>query len=99
MLLAVAIGLPTPFTAVMILWANLIVDVPPAMALGIDPAEPDVLSRKPRHPKAGVFNWKSIGVVLYQGFIMAGLTLGLYAIAIYVESYDEVSNDIHLCSS
>ena len=103
MLIAVAVGLPTPFTAVMILWANLIstfihshffltfqVDVPPALALGVDPAEEDVIERKPRDPKQGIFTWKTILLVLFQGFLMAGLTLGLYASALYLEGYSTV---------
>jgi len=87
MLFAVSAGLPTPFTAVMILWANLIIDVPPALALGIDPPEPDILKRPPRNPRTGIFTWKTVLVVLFQGFTMAGLTLGIYALAIYVEDY------------
>ena len=48
MLIAVIAGLPMPFTPMMILWANLIADIPPALALGIDIESSDILSRKPR---------------------------------------------------
>ena len=85
MLFAVSVGLPAPFTAVMILWANLIIDIPPALALGVDPPEQDILNRPPRNPHTGIFTWTTVAVVLFQGFTMAGLTLGIYYIAIYVE--------------
>ena len=38
-----------------------------ALALGVDPAVPDVLERLPRDPKAGVFNLWTGSIVLYQG--------------------------------
>jgi P-type Ca2+ transporter type 2C len=71
MLMAVVIGLPVPFTPVMILWANLIADVPPALALGsTDPPQSDILSRKPRDPKVGIFRWKIAVMLLCFGMSM-----------------------------
>jgi len=92
MLIAISAGLPAPFTPVMILWANLICDIPPALALGIDPAEKNVLRRKPRDPRIGIFSWKSGLLVLVHGFSMAAITLGLFAFGIYVRDYP-VSKD------
>jgi len=88
MLIAISIGLPAPFTPIMILWANLVVDIPPSLALGIDPADPDVLKRKPRDPKQGLFTWKSALLIMVHGFSMAGITLGLFSYAIYVKGYE-----------
>lgn len=51
----------------MILWANLIADLPPALALGADPPAPDVLKRKPRDPNVGIFTWKTILIIIFQG--------------------------------
>jgi Ca2+-transporting ATPase len=42
-LLAQVVGLPAPFTAIQILWVNLIMDGPPELALGVDPPDPDVM--------------------------------------------------------
>ena len=44
------VGLPVPFTALQVLWVNLIMDGPPAMALGVDPPARDTMSRAPRDP-------------------------------------------------
>jgi len=49
------IGLPLPLVAVQLLWVNLVTDGLPALALGVDPADPDIMDRPPRDPKESVF--------------------------------------------
>ena len=78
----------------MILWANLIADIPPALALGIDNESIDIMARKPRNPKTGVFTKKSAFVILYNGLSMAVIALVVYIIAIYPENY-EVDDSLH----
>lgn len=53
---ASAMGLPSPLTAVQILYINLVTDGLPAMALSVEPPENDLMRRSPRDPDAGVFN-------------------------------------------
>ena len=66
-------GLFLPLLAVQLLWINLITDGPPALALGIDPKEPDVMERPPRQRGTGVLttaDWlrlAGIGVVMMIG--------------------------------
>ena len=55
MLFAMLLALPLPMVPIQILWVNLVTDGLPAMALGLDKAEGDVMKRTPRHPKEGVF--------------------------------------------
>jgi Ca2+-transporting ATPase len=45
-----AAGLPMPLEPLQILWLNLVTDTAPALALAVEPAEPDILRRRPRHP-------------------------------------------------
>ena len=75
MLFAMLLGLPLPLVPIQILWVNLVTDGLPAMALGLDQAEGDVMKRKPRHPKEGVFarglGWK----VISRGFLIGVATL------------------------
>ena len=75
MLFAMIIGLPLPLTAIQILWVNLVTDGLPAMALGLDKPEGDLMSRTPRNPKEGVFarglGWK----IISRGFLIGGATL------------------------
>ncbi|MEH6940513.1 cation-translocating P-type ATPase [Bacillus sp. JJ722] len=75
MLFAMLLALPLPLTAIQILWVNLVTDGLPAMALGLDKAEDNVMKRKPRNPKEGVFSrglgWK----IISRGFLIGGATL------------------------
>ncbi|MBD8068357.1 calcium-translocating P-type ATPase, SERCA-type [Bacillus sp. PS06] len=75
MLFAMILGLPLPLVPIQILWVNLVTDGLPAMALGLDQAEGDVMKRKPRSPREGVFarglGWK----VISRGFLIGIATL------------------------
>lgn len=75
MFLAVLGGLPLPLVPIQILWVNLVTDGLPAMALGVDPADRDIMSRPPRHPQESIFahglGWK----IIYSGTIIAFGTL------------------------
>lgn len=53
--LAFFLGLPRPLIALQILWVNLTTDGLPALALGVDPKDPDVMHRPPRLPEQGIF--------------------------------------------
>lgn len=56
MFLAALAGLPLPLLPIQILWVNLVTDGLPAMALGVDNNDPDIMSRQPRSPKESVFS-------------------------------------------
>ncbi|ASN05822.1 calcium-translocating P-type ATPase, SERCA-type [Virgibacillus necropolis] len=72
MLFAVLLGLPLPLVPVQILWVNLVTDGLPAMALGLDKPEADVMSRKPRHPKEGIFA-RGLGFKIVSRGILIGI--------------------------
>jgi Ca2+-transporting ATPase len=79
MFLAPFVGLPLPLLPVQILWINLVTDGLPGLALGIEPAEPDVMRRPPRAPAESVFArglWQHVALVgLLMGLIPLGLGL------------------------
>jgi len=56
MVVAFILGLPLPLTPAQILWVNLTTDGLPALALGVDPAEPDVMKRPPMDPREAIFS-------------------------------------------
>jgi P-type Ca2+ transporter type 2C len=78
MLFAMILGMPLPLVAIQILWINLVTDGLPAMALGMDQAEGDVMKRAPRNPKEGVFarglTWK----IISRGFMIGIVTLAAF---------------------
>lgn len=73
------LGLPVPFTAIQILWVNIIMDGPPAMALGVDPPSPGAMEAPPRRPGAAILSGRRFGVLLLTGLVMAAGTLGVLA--------------------
>ena len=69
-----------------LLWINLITDTFPALALGMEKGDDDIMNRKPRDPKDGIFAG-GLGVdVLYQGTLVAVLTIIAYFVGHRIES-------------
>ncbi|AZU61464.1 calcium-translocating P-type ATPase, SERCA-type [Neobacillus mesonae] len=81
MLFAMILGMPLPLVPIQILWVNLVTDGLPAMALGLDQPEENVMKRGPRSPNEGVFSrglgWK----VISRGFLIGIVTLIAFIIA------------------
>ncbi|MHC1694704.1 MAG: cation-translocating P-type ATPase [Eubacteriales bacterium] len=69
-----------------LLWINLVTDSLPALALGMERGEEDIMKRSPRNPKEGVFAGGLGTDVLYQGVMVAVLTIAAYFIGHYIES-------------
>ena len=73
--IGILLGLPAPLTAVQILWVNLITDTLPAIALGMDPDDPDVMKEKPRDPKESIFSKGSGSFTVLNGLLIGFITL------------------------
>ncbi|MBU5688736.1 MAG: calcium-transporting P-type ATPase, PMR1-type [Candidatus Aenigmarchaeota archaeon] len=69
------LGLPTLLLAMHILIVNLITDGLPALALGVDPADKDVMKRRPRNPKENIFNKKRLFLLAIISITMFVITL------------------------
>ena len=84
MFVALSIGWAAPLLATQILWINLITDSLPAIALGMDPGDPDVMQEKPRDPKESFFaqgaGWHAA---------IGGLVIGLLTLAGFWYGYHE----------
>ncbi len=72
------LGLPMPFTAIQILWVNIIMDGPPAMTLGMEPARPGIMKAPPRNSQARILTLPRFWRLLGYGIIMASGTLGVF---------------------
>jgi Ca2+-transporting ATPase len=79
---ATLVGLPLPLTAVQILYVNLATDGLPALALAVDPPEPDIMRRKPRNPRTGIFTRPVVALMLIGGLWSAIVNLGLFTWAL-----------------
>jgi len=83
--LAPLAGLPIPLLPIHLLWINLVTDGLPALALSAEPAEGDVMSRPPRHPKESIFS-RGLGAhAIWVGLLMAGIVLFVQAWSIRTE--------------
>jgi Ca2+-transporting ATPase len=76
-------GLPLPLSAVQILYVNLATDGLPALALAVDPPEPDLMRRQPRHPRTGIFTRPVVLLMVVGGLWSALANLGLFAWALH----------------
>ena len=75
-------GLPLPLSAVQILYVNLATDGLPALALAVDPAEPDAMRRPPRDPTEGIFTRPVVFLMLAGGLWSMLVNLGLFGWAL-----------------
>jgi Ca2+-transporting ATPase len=73
------LGLPLPLTAVQILYVNLATDGLPALALAIDPPEKDLMKRRPRNPRTGIFTRPVVSLMVAGGLWSTLINLGLFA--------------------
>ncbi len=79
-----------------LLWINLVTDTFPALALGVEKAEKDVMKRKPRDSKAGVFAGGMGFDVVYQGLLVSILVLVSFFVGHYLETGNwELTNSEH----
>ncbi|MGH7207455.1 MAG: cation-translocating P-type ATPase, partial [Nitrospiraceae bacterium] len=90
MLFATLFGLPLPLLPVQILWINLVTDGLPALALTVDPADPDLMRRPPRQPNASILSQRRLARMFAQGLFMAVITIGAFAYCLYGAHQDLV---------
>ena len=79
-----------------LLWINVVTDTFPAIALGLEPAERDVMSHKPRGRNSNFFSGGVLSSIIYQGIVEAAITLGVYLFAINFpvhSGYDAIHAD------
>ncbi|MBN2983479.1 calcium-translocating P-type ATPase, SERCA-type [Cohnella algarum] len=82
MFLAMMAGLPLPLVPIQILWVNLVTDGLPAMALGVDQAEGDLMRQKPRAAKENIFARRLGWKIISRGVLIGVCTLGAFVLAL-----------------
>lgn len=89
MLTAMLLALPLPLVPVQILWVNLVTDGLPAMALGLDPPEKNVMQQPPRHQKEGIFA-RGLGTKI----LTRGLMIGIVSLIAFITVYDQQADNL-----
>jgi Ca2+-transporting ATPase len=85
MFTATLLGLPIPLLPIQILWVNLVTDGLPALALGVDPVDKDIMKRRPRNPGEAIITRRGAWLILAQGAFIALCSLLAFAFVLYVE--------------
>jgi Ca2+-transporting ATPase len=75
MFLSMLIGLPLPLLPIQILWVNLVTDGLPAIALGFDPPEKDIMMMAPRGAKENIFSQGLLWLIIFRGILIGISTL------------------------
>lgn len=94
MLVAIGVGLPIPLIATQLLWINLLTDTLPAVALGMDPGDKDVMKEKPRPLNDNFFSHGAGRRVILAGILMGILTIVAFVSGYYLHGYSPFADNI-----
>jgi Ca2+-transporting ATPase len=81
--LATIAGLPTPLTAIQLLWLNLLTDGAPALALAMEKGDPDIMDRKPRPKRESIINSSMRLGIIIQTIAQTTTVLGAFLLGLY----------------
>ncbi|HHX23067.1 MAG TPA: ATPase, partial [Thermoanaerobacterales bacterium] len=79
---AMLIGLPIPLKPIQLLWLNLLTDAFPALALGMEEKEPDIMEKSPRNPNEPIMDSRMKWQIAIQSFFMTVAVLGVFVFAL-----------------
>ncbi|HRD01075.1 MAG TPA: calcium-translocating P-type ATPase, SERCA-type [Candidatus Saccharicenans sp.] len=85
MFVASLVGWPVPLLPIQILWVNLVTDSLPALGLGFDPPDKDIMVRVPKKPDEPIIDRKRGGLMALQGLFIAFCSLIAFAYVLFVE--------------
>jgi len=83
MFLGMVLGLPLPLLPIQILWVNLVTDGLPAIALGLEPPDRDVMTRPPRKSSNNIFSDGLLNLILFRGILLGLSTLAVFSSILY----------------
>jgi Ca2+-transporting ATPase len=79
------LGFPVPLLPIQILWVNLVTDGLPALALGVDPVDPNIMERPPRKPDEPVITGARAWLISLQGVVIAACSLSAFLFVLLYE--------------
>ncbi len=78
LLIAGLAGLPAPLLPLQILWVNMVTDTLPALALAVEPGDPDVMRRRPRNPQEAILSRTFMAQIFAYGMLLTASTLAVF---------------------
>ncbi|EKD63390.1 MAG: hypothetical protein ACD_51C00283G0043 [uncultured bacterium] len=93
---SIILGLPAPLTAVLILCVDLGTDVLPAIALGVETGEPDIMEKPPRNPKERILKKSFIFHFAYLGIFIGSIVTGYFYFVLKQYNYTEGNEEAYL---
>jgi len=94
MFVTILAGLPVPLIATQLLWINLVTDTLPAVALGMDPGDKDVMKEKPRAINENFFSHGAGSRVIRAGVLIGILTIVAFLLGYYTKGYSPFAGNI-----
>lgn len=94
MFVAIIAGLPVPLIAIQLLWINLVTDTLPAVALGMDPGDKDVMKEKPRQINENFFSHGASTRVIRAGILIGILTLVAFLLGYHFRGHNPLGSNI-----
>lgn len=94
MLAAILGGLPVPLSATQLLWINLVTDTLPAVALGMDPGDKDIMKEKPRTLNENFFSHGAGRRIILAGFLISALTMVAFLLGYHLRGFSAFAADI-----
>jgi len=91
MFVGMLVGLPLPLLPIQILWVNLVTDGLPAIALGLDPAEKDIMMRPPRGAKENIFSNGLLNFIIFRGTLIGFSTLAVFIAVLWTSTSIETA--------
>jgi P-type Ca2+ transporter type 2C len=95
---ALALGASRPMSAIQFLWINLLSDVVPALALAVEPPEPDVMARPPLDPREPILDRASLVEIGRDAAILSAATLGVHGLAVARHGAGPQATTIAFCT-
>jgi len=91
MFIGLLAGLPLPLLPLQILWVNLVTDGLPAIALGMDPPEDDIMEQQPIKTNSGIFSGGLLGLIIFRGILTGLFTLGAFVVVLFTSGNEELA--------
>lgn len=94
MFVALISGMAAPFLATQLLWINLITDTLPALALGIDPPDPDIMEEKPRDPNESFFAHGEGLRIILGGILIGSISIIAFWFGYFEHGFSPFSQNV-----